>query len=204
MRQSLSTGLYKVLDLVFPSTLRTSPWESVMVCTTLPRSHELWGVLSSRIRTMCPGARFCFTLVPCWGSCRSGRYRSDMYCVCFHLRRVEQSSLQLSPGGGNGCFFNNSRWFGSSDDVVRGLSFSMASTSHSLFAHEGQTLRPSFTCLSHPAPKWGPAGGLHIHWIPFWARASCIVSWFHCCIAARNSVSALTRLVPLSDVISDR
>ena len=56
--------------------------------------------------------------------------------------------------------------------------------------------------LSHTPPICEAVGGLKTQRISFCCRNTLIITWFHFAIACLSSLSALVKLIPLSDLIS--
>jgi len=222
-------GRRSVLVFDCTSTCRTKPLESGKTCVIRPMSQEFLGAFSSTIRTMSPVAKFLLFLFHFCLIWSSGRYslvhrfqnKLAMYWIWRHLLFPWQSLGLKTPGGRNGFDLSSKRWFGvrgskspgSLETVVMGRSFMIASTSQksvaspssSSFCSCVRALRMRLTvliCLSQIPPWWEPAGGLNIQFISSLRSLFWICVWFNSCIASFSSRSALTKLVPLSDLMT--
>ena len=141
---------------------------------------------------------------------------SERYWTCLHLRRDKQSSSRNNPGGIWGADRKRSRWLGvkasgsraSVETVVRGRPFIILSTSQRRVVR----LSSSMVCVwsrawsvfrvvriqrSQTPPKCEPYGGLKIHLMFFWSKASWILLWFHPLIASLSSLCPPVKLVAL-------
>ena len=157
MRQSLSTGLSRTLDLTFTFTRGTRPFLSRNTSTTLPSGHELRCEHSTAKSTTCPTAMFLlgrshFCLL--W---RRGMYSfhhlfqkiSAGYWTCLHLLQDSRSSLRKRPGGIGDWDRSSNKWLGVSgscshgslETLVIGWSFIILSTSPS------KVVRPSSSII---------------------------------------------------------
>ena len=145
-RHSLSTGLSKTALLVRTLTRGTKPLPSGKVSTILLSGQEFRCEDSVATRTTSPTAKFLWGHTHFCLSCKRGRYSllhllqkiSARYCICFHLRRENESSFLNRPGGKETSDLSNNRWFGvrgsisfgSLDTGVMDRLFMMLSISH--------------------------------------------------------------------------
>lgn len=142
-----------------------------------------------------------------------------MYCTCLHLRLTYRSWGSKTLGGIAGFPFSKSRWlvvkgsksFWSSKNLVRGLSFKVASalqntecraSSSSVWwrSTELRSLLTMRNILSHTPPWCKPAGGLKLPQIPTCERTPSICWWLSAATAYLSSLSASMNLVPLSEI----
>ncbi len=224
----LLTGRSSVAVLVWSVTALIIPSRSGLVSMTRTITQEPWGALASATNTMSPFVKFLLTLFHLGNPCISGRYffthlvqkRLAMYCTCLLRHWIYRSSQLRVPGGRIGFDFSRSRWFEvwgsrslmSSDVVVSGRLFKIASTSHITV----ERLSSSRVCclvmisknrfndlisLSQTPLKWAAAGGLTVHFTPFSCKACSILCGSNDPRASLNSLLADTKLVPLSDHI---
>ena len=133
MRQSLSTGLSRTLDLTVTFTQWTRPFFSGNTSTIFSRGHKLRCEHPTATSTTSPTAMFLlgrshFCLL--W---RRGIYSFDdlfqkitaRYWTCFHLLRDSRSSLWNRRGGIGDSDRSSNKWLSTSLSKVVRLSWSM-------------------------------------------------------------------------------
>ena len=228
MRMILVVGLlHSPLD-VFTSTTRTKPSAPGYVFSIRPIGQVPRGTFGSRSRTTSPSRRFLLTSVHFCRACRVGRYsctqrrQNSVFSCCNRrqrCRRPRPSSLaegvvstldgpvMKSPGVSGG-------WsFGSDETFVRGRVFSSPSalqnavcSSSSVRSARSNVFTSAFfatfTSASHTPLKWGAPGGLKIHFVRFLESSLCTSSLSSSWTSFFSSFAALTKFLPLSDLIS--
>ena len=159
-------------------------------------------------------------------SCKAGTYSfnhlfqkwSAKICACRHFFLTKISSFTKDPGGKAWTGLCSNRWFGvkgsqsfgSSEAGESGLEFKIDSTSvrtvvntsssTRLFARIAfRAVRVLRISLSQTPLACEALGGWNTHWHPFWSSSSWICFWFQSSTAVVISLSAPTKLDPLSE-----
>ena len=177
---------------VFTFALRTCPFESGSVLETRAINHWNLGVLSSFSKTMSPFCKLRSDLFHLLRCCKVSRYsffqRLQKRLARYWIRRQRLRTYIYWnwPGGAKTIGFMVRIWLGVSgskssgllDADVRGLEFTIDSTSHKSvrsdssskrhpwsWSNDARTFRMVRICRSHTPPMWLAVGGLNFHLI---------------------------------------
>ena len=211
---------------ILTSTVRTSPSLPRTTLTTRSIRHCPLGNGSSTRSTISPTSTFRRGLCHFSLSCKAGIYSfnhlfqkcSAKICVCRHFFLTRISSFTKDPGGKVWTVRCSNRWlgvkgsqsFGSSEAGESGLEFKIDSTSVRTVVNTSSSTRPlpriAFRAvrvlrisLSQTPLACEAFGGWNTYWHPLCSSSSWICFWFQFSMAVVISLSALTKLDPLSE-----
>ena len=211
--------------LVFTSTVRTSLSLPLTTRTIRPMRHCPLGKHSSISSTRSQISAFRLGFCHSCLSCKEGMYSlnhlyqkwSAKTCVCLYFFLAKTSSFTKEPGGkawtvlcssrlvGRQGFViiriirNRTEWPGVQDrlHLVRTVASTSSSTKLS-FRMAFMAVRVPRINLSQTPLACEALSGWNIHWHPFCSSSSWICFWLQLSMASLISLSAPTKLVPLS------